>query len=62
MTKIHMEKPPLGIMPRKMHDSIRAKNLLDAMLRYSKANMCIPIEWLEEFKQLDSNGDLCKDL
>jgi hypothetical protein len=52
------EKPPIGIMPRKTHDSLRARNLLDAMLRYSKANKTIPIEWLEELKQLDGKGDL----
>lgn len=48
------KKPPLGLEPRWIHDSHRVKEILDAMERYTNANMSIPIVWLEELKDLFS--------
>jgi ribosomal protein S27E len=45
-------KPPLGIMPRRIHDSIRARELVNAIERYIDACKEIPIEWVEEYNEL----------
>ena len=45
-------RPPLGVKPRWMHDSERAKELLDAIERYTDANMSIPKKWINELKDL----------
>ena len=47
-----MEKPPLGLEPRWIHDSRRAKEIIDAIERYTDANMSIKKEWIEELKDL----------
>ena len=45
-------KPPLGIMPHDIWIEKRIQDLLEAMRRYSEANMVIPIEWIDELDQL----------
>ena len=45
-------RPPLGVKPRWMHDSERAKELLDAIARYTDANMSIPKKWINELNDL----------
>lgn len=47
-----LEKPPLGLEPRWVHDSRRAKDILDAIERYTDANMSIPKTWVEELQDL----------
>jgi len=47
-----LKKPPLGLEPRWVHDSRRAKDILDAIERYTDANMSIPKKWVEELKDL----------
>ena len=47
-----MDKPPLGIMPRKLWDEKRMVDLVDASRRYKKAGMDIPTEWQEEYAEL----------
>lgn len=51
-----VKKPPLGIKPRRFVSSNRLADLCEAVLRYKKANMSVPVEWLEEM------GDLCREL
>lgn len=46
------KKPPLGLKPRWIHDSQRVEEILDAIARYTDANMPIPKVWLEELKDL----------
>lgn len=46
------KKPPLGLEPRWVRDSRRAKDILDAIERYTDANMSIPKNWIEELKDL----------
>ena len=45
-------KPPLGLKPKFIHDKIRIKEILDAMERYSYQRFPIPIEWIEELREL----------
>ena len=47
-----VSKPPLGLKPKFIHDAQRVREILEAMTRYSEANYPIPIEWIEELKQL----------
>lgn len=49
-----LKKPPLGLKPRWIHDSQRVEEILDAINRYTDANMPIPKVWLEELKDLFS--------
>ena len=46
-------KPPLGVMPRKMWDKQRQKDLADAMFRYLETGMKIPAEWIEEYNEIN---------
>ena len=41
-------KPPLGLQPRDIHDSLRVQDILAAMQRYVAANKAVPEAWLEE--------------
>lgn len=50
-----MQKPPIGLKPRWIHDSQRAKEILDAIERYTDSNMSIPKAWIEELKDLFEN-------
>ena len=45
-------KPPIGIMPRWLHDEKRAMEIKEAIRRYQAADYPIPIEWVEELKDL----------
>lgn len=45
-------KPPLGLKPKYIHDKARVKEILDAMERYSYQRFPIPIEWIEELREL----------
>ena len=47
-----VKKPPLGLKPKWIHDEGRRKDILDAIERYSEANMPIPIEWVKELREL----------
>ena len=44
-------KPPLGIMPRKQCDDLRAKQILEGMERYASKYIPIPLSWVEELKE-----------
>lgn len=47
-----ISKPPIGLKPRWLHDSSRASEILDAIERYTDANMSIPKAWIAELKDL----------
>lgn len=47
-----MDKPPIGITPKRIHDLKRINEILDGMKRYSEAKMPIPVEWIMELEQL----------
>lgn len=46
------ERPPIGIKPRYIHDEERKQEIMDAMVRYSNAFKPIPVEWLDELRDL----------
>ena len=52
MSKIDAVKLPVGLKPKYIHDKARVLEILDAMERYSYQRFPIPIEWIEELKEL----------
>lgn len=54
MDKANITRPPLGLKPKWVHDSERKREIIDAMERYAEVKKPIPIEWIEELKQLIS--------
>jgi len=44
--------PPIGIMPRYVHDQSRFKELDDAILRYLTAGLDPDEEWIKERDEL----------
>lgn len=49
------EKPPLGLMPRHIHERKRVSDILEAMKRYSDAEKVIPIGWINELEERIDN-------
>ena len=47
-------KPPIGVKPRWLHDSERLKDILDAIERYTNADLPIPKDWVIELRDLFS--------
>jgi hypothetical protein len=45
-------RPPLGLMPKTIHDTKRALSILEAMARYATASQPVPIEWVHELTEL----------
>lgn len=45
-------KPPLGIVPKRIHDDERKLAIFEAMERYVSNEFIIPIEWIKELKEL----------
>ena len=52
MSKIDTVKIPVGLKPKYIHDKARVSEILDAMERYSYQRFPIPIEWIEELREL----------
>ena len=46
-----IEKPPIGIEPKNVWESIRFKRLKEAMIRYLEADLNLPDEWKEEYNE-----------
>lgn len=46
------KEPPLGIIPKFIHDERRAEDLAAAIERRISARLEIPIEWFEEYNYL----------
>ncbi|MGE9751377.1 hypothetical protein ACQP3R_00265 [Bacillus inaquosorum] len=49
---IKCTKPPLGVIPKWLHDERRAEELKAAIDRRLSANWHIPPEWIEEYNLL----------
>lgn len=47
-----LEKPPLGLHPKRFHEAARFREILEAMQRYSDALRPIPKEWIDEIGEL----------
>ena len=56
-----MEKPPIGLKPKEIHDQDRAWEIMAAMERYKKAGKTIPVEWQEEYVFLTKPCDNCPE-
>jgi len=48
----YVPKPPLGIMPLRVHNATRLQALLDTLQRYSEAQKPALPEWIAEVKDL----------
>ena len=46
------KKPPLGLMPRRIHDEQRLDLVKEAIYRRLEAILAIPPEWIVEYNQL----------
>lgn len=44
--------PPIGLIPKFIHDENRLKDVIDAIERYCNAKLQIPYEWVEEYNEL----------
>ena len=51
-----MDKPPLGIVPRKLWDEKRLTDLGDAIGRYMEAGEPVPQEWILELIDLSKRN------
>jgi hypothetical protein len=47
-----LDKPPLGLMPKYLHDEKRLDDIREAMGRWDNACKTIPQEWINEEKEL----------
>jgi len=47
-----MRKPPIGIMPKKLHREQRFYDICEAISKRYMAEINIPIEWVEEYNEL----------
>ena len=47
----NQSKPPLGLVPRRLHDSRRVGEILEALSRYNEAGKPVPQEWLDELNE-----------
>lgn len=46
--------PPLGIIPKKLHNEARLKDIHDAIGRYLLCNKDVPAEWLKEKMEIEN--------
>lgn len=52
------QKPPLGLMPRKLWNEQRYNDICSAMSRYNDCGKQIPNEWIEEYNELTKQFEL----
>lgn len=48
----YLEQPPLGCMPRWLHDENRARELAVAILNCMQAGCSINPDWIEEYNEI----------
>lgn len=46
-----VKKPPLGLVPRYIRDEQRAREIIDAILRYIDNGRPVPHEWIDELAE-----------
>lgn len=46
-----MEKPPIGLCPRKIWEEKRFNDVCDAIARYYNAGLDISLEWVNEYNE-----------
>lgn len=47
-----LKEPPLGLVPRFIHQAGRLRKLEEAICRYLAENHPLPIHWIHEYNQL----------
>lgn len=47
-----MEKPPIGLRPKSIHERDRAIEILQAIERYVIAGVKVPAHWISELKEI----------
>jgi hypothetical protein len=47
-----MEKPLLGLTPKRIVELQRANDIMEAVHRYFSRNKPIPIEWIQEYNDI----------
>ena len=57
----NLEKPPVGLRPKKYADIERKLEILEAMIRYVRSSKKVPSEWIEEFIEIEGHNLKCKD-
>ena len=48
----NLQKPPMGVVPRKFSDRERYAHLKIAICNYINDNRQVPLEWLSEYNEL----------
>jgi hypothetical protein len=46
------EKPPLGVVPKYIHDDTRLDELRFAIMRYAEARRQISLDWIDEYNTI----------
>jgi len=49
------EKPPIGLTPKRIHDSVRVGDIVRAMNRFIDAGMDIPQDWVNELSDISDS-------
>ena len=49
-------KPPIGLMPKHIHDEMRFNEVSKAIAKYYSAGLKIPIEWIKEYNDYIRNN------
>lgn len=47
-----MDKPPIGVIPQKLHDEKRFSEVRDGILSYVEKNYSVPLQWVSEYNEL----------
>lgn len=55
------EMPPLGLRPKYIVDSLRIREILEALDRYNRADTIAPIEWIDELHDICSSQQKWKE-
>lgn len=51
--EISRNKPPIGIEPRWVHSTDRLNDIIAAIYRYIDSGLEIPLDWIEEYNDLN---------
>lgn len=49
MQKDELQKPPRGLLPKRLHDERRLKDIEEAIERYKAVDFAIPRDWILEY-------------
>ena len=47
-----IKRPPIGLVPRKLHNESRIKDIIEAMSRFMYESKQIPLDWIDELYEL----------